>query len=144
MASGPESFWALSILTSIPAALASFALERRRRREMPDTLPFTWGYYVAVNCGLVGAFVIVAGILLVFTGENSYSPGNGAILSFFGLPFATAGYFGVRRSRAGLIIATILSFNMIWWIANTIYFRKRWVELRRPPVTPSAWIVVNP
>jgi len=106
---------------------------------MPGTQPFTWGIYVGLNTLFLGGFVLVAGVLSIARGDSDPALTVFATL-LIGLPFVIAGYYTVRRYRAACVASTIISLNIVWWIANSIYFRNRWHELRAASteIEPSA------
>jgi DnaJ-domain-containing protein 1 len=126
MASSADGFWLITAVTAVPAGIIALIIERRRIAISPGTLPFAWGAYFGLNAAFVGVTFAFLGITAVFTAD----PGVALLLLIVGTLYTTSGYFAVRRSRAGLIASTFLSFNILWWIANAIYIRNRWSELK--------------
>jgi uncharacterized membrane protein len=127
-ASSSGNFWILTAIAAVPAAIVSFVLERRRKARMPDTLPFTWGYYIGLNSLFLGAILVLLGVLvpLLAPAEDSLA---GVVV--IGAVYIAAGYGAIRRTKIGFVATTILSLNIFWMVANAIYARNRWVELGR-------------
>lgn len=130
-----SGFWILTLLTAVPAAIGSFALEHNRKQRMPNTQPYTWGFYIGLNGTFFGIALLAIGLWIAL-GSTGQEAGGGFVLVVLGLVTAVPGYFTVRRSRVAFIAATILSLNIVWWIANTIYIRNRWSEMA-PNVKPA-------
>jgi DnaJ-domain-containing protein 1 len=126
MATSAGGFWIITAVTAVPAAVISIILERRRAKKYPSTLPFAWGTYFGLNAAFVGIVGVALGLLALLDG----SAGVGFFLVLIGAIYIASGFFAVRRSRAGLIASTMLSFNILWWIINAFYIRNRWNELR--------------
>ena len=97
---------------------------------MPDTRPYTWGIYVGLNTLLLGAVIIVAGIVTSTTGGQPSDVLVALFVLSIGGAYALAGYHTVRRHRGAFVFATLFSFNVFWWVANSIYLRNRWNELK--------------
>jgi hypothetical protein len=49
---------------------------------------------------------------------------------------AVCGWFIIKRKRWAWAVGTAASFNIVWWIANTIYAKNRWQEFAGVPYTP--------
>jgi hypothetical protein len=148
-------FLAWTVFTTIPAAIASFPLERRRRTRMPGTKPYTWGIYVGLSVLLLGCIPLVGGLLALllggfvisadFLGANLNSDldeglGAALLLVVVGLPYVAAGFSTLRRQRIGFIASTVLTFNVLWWLINAVYGRNRWAEFgaASEPKDPAA------
>jgi hypothetical protein len=84
--------------------------------------------YVGVHTGLCGIVLLVFALLQLAT-----TPASGLIVLLLAALYIWAGLATIQQYRAGFVLATILSLNPIWWIANTIYARNRWQEFRPLP-----------
>ena len=120
----PGIFWLLTFVTAIPAAIASFPLEHKRRKSMPSTKPYTWGIYLGLNTLLLGALLV--GLELVFADQPGF-------WSVGGIAYVVAGYAALRRYRLGMVFSVLLSINIAWWVVGSIYIWNRWSELRGRP-----------
>ena len=121
----PMSAWlALNIVAAIPAAIGSFVSEGSRRKEAPETQPYTWGLYVGFKAAILG-------VLLAAVSLSAFSGGigvEGFFLLLVGVAYAVSGLHTVRRKRWAWVSVTFLSFNPVLWIINFIYGRNRWME----------------
>jgi hypothetical protein len=126
----------LKLLVVIPAAVAAFLLERKRRKRMPGTKAYTWGFYLGLSTFLVGLSILS---LFVTAKPQSWAwDGGTAVIS------VVAGFGAMRRYRLGLIGSVLLSLNPIWWLVGSSYIENRWVELSeqthgRQPGSSLAW-----
>jgi NADPH:quinone reductase-like Zn-dependent oxidoreductase len=102
-------------VTIVPIVLA-LSLNRRFRLHNPGKRPYRWGYYFGIL-----TFVAAVGLADVF--------GSGVTtVIVFGLIYAVLAWFFVQRQHWAWIALTILSFNPVAWIINSIYLWKRWAE----------------
>jgi hypothetical protein len=116
------------VLVAIPAAIASFQLESRRKQRVGGAQrPYAWGYFQGVSGLLMGFWAIVLAIIVAQS--DSSAPGAAATWFLAACVWAPAGYFVVKRRRWAWIVHTVASLNPVWWIANFIYARNRWTEL---------------
>ncbi len=110
------------VLIAVPVALiigpivAAFALNRRFQRRNPGKRPYRWGYYFSIMSFIGG---VVLGSVLGF--------GTVAVV-VCGVIYAALAWFFAQRRHWAWITLTILSFNPIAWIINSIYVWKRWGE----------------
>jgi hypothetical protein len=117
------------VLVALPAALASFILEvRRKDTASPKDRPYTWGYFQGMSGLLLGIYILIAGMYFVTTGHSS---AEAYVLLVLGAIWASAGYNVIKRRKWAWVVHTIASFNPVWWIANSIYAHNRWDELDR-------------
>jgi hypothetical protein len=129
MAADANVFWGVTIFTAIPAAIASFRMEAKRKTRMSGTKPYTWGIYVGLHVLLLGAVFVAAGSVGFFLSGEDFSFGTGVLVTLVGCVYVGAGLFTIRRYRAAFVVATAISFNVFWWIANAFYIWNRWTEL---------------
>jgi len=99
----------------VPIAVA-LALNRRFQRRNPGMRPYRWGYYFGILSFIGG---LGLGIML--------ESGVSAVIAC-GAIYAVLAWFFAQRRRWAWITLTIVTFNPIAWIVNSIYFRKRWGE----------------
>jgi hypothetical protein len=85
----------------------------------PTLRPFRWGYWNGLSCFLLTPLIGTAA-----AGPNAFV-GYEVIL----IPI---GVFVLLRHRWAFIVATVFSFNPVYYVANTIYIVKRWEEMRSP------------
>jgi hypothetical protein len=117
-----EVFGVLSFLVvPIPAAVAAFLLERKRRKRMPGTRAYTWGIYLGLSTLLAGLLFLG---LFVASKPQSWAWDGG-----FAVASVVAGFGAMRRYRFGLIGSVLLSLNPIWWVVGSPYIENRWAEL---------------
>jgi hypothetical protein len=50
---------------------------------------------------------------------------------------AVCGWFIIKRKRWAWAVGTAASFNIVWWIANSIYAKNRWQEFVGVPYAPT-------
>lgn len=103
--------------------IAAFVLNRRFHERYPETKGFRWGYYFSIMAfigGLILGRLLDLGTLSVIV---------------CALIYGSLAWFFAQRRRWAWIALTILSFNLIAWIINAIYLRKRWAESAIAPLT---------
>ena len=110
-------------------AIASFWLEKKRRARMPGTKPYTWGIFVGLTSIFWGAFLFVGVIVMGLTRPSSHMITTIIGAALVGWAYAGSGYYTIQRRRTAFVIATLISWNPVWWVANSIYGRRRWSEL---------------
>jgi hypothetical protein len=109
-------FIAVVIGVTIGPIVVAFALNRRFQRRNPRKRPYRWGYYFSI-----ASFVVVVGLaILLDTGATA------VIVS--GVIYAVLAWFFAQRHHWAWITLTIVSFNPVVWIINSIYLWKRWAE----------------
>jgi hypothetical protein len=113
-------------------------LEKRLKRQSPETLPYRWGYYFGcanLSCAPFALlFTCLAIIFAVYDkpqlfGEYSF------YAAYFGF-LATCGWFIVKRRWWAWVCGTIFSFNIVLWIINGVYGSKRRKELSKKSGIP--------
>jgi NADPH:quinone reductase-like Zn-dependent oxidoreductase len=102
-------------VTILPIVVA-VVLNRRFQRRNPGKKPYRWGYYFSV-LSFIGGFGL-AGIML----------DSGIAVIICGVIYAVLAWFFAQRHHWAWVALTILSFNPVAWIINSIYLRKRWAE----------------
>ena len=110
-------------------AIASFGLEKKRRALMPGTRPYAWGIFVGLTSIFWGALIFVGVTVMALAQQSSHMVSIVLTAAVVGWVYTWAGYYTIQRQRTAFVIATLISANPVWWIANTIYGRKRWNEL---------------
>ncbi|HEY2377924.1 MAG TPA: hypothetical protein VGH98_18265 [Gemmatimonadaceae bacterium] len=129
----------LGVLVSVSVAVnavASFWLEKKRKARMPGTKPYTWGIYVGLTSMFWGTLLCVGTVVMALAAQSRYMVSIIVFAMFVGWVHAWSGYYTIQRRRTAFVVATLISLNFVWWIANTIYGWKRWSELT-PRSTPS-------
>ena len=107
---------ALIIGVTILPILAALALNRRFQRRNPGKKPYRWGYYFSIMS-------IIGGLGLGLILESGISA-----MIICGAIYAVLAWFFAERHYWAWITLTIVSFNPIVWIINSIYLWKRWLE----------------
>jgi hypothetical protein len=124
-----------AFLAIIVCAVAAIRLENRLKLCNPETRPYRWGFYVGC-IGVAGCplalLTAVAGIDAVKAGQPGLAAGylTGAV---YLAVQAVCGWFIIKRKRWAWVAGTATSFNIIWWVANSIYARNRWQEFAGVP-----------
>jgi hypothetical protein len=96
--------------------IAAIFLNRRFKDRTPEKRSYRWGYYFSIM-----SFIAVLGLsYLLF--ESVVAVIGVAIL------YAVLAWFFAQRHHWAWIALTVLSFNPIAWIINTIYLWRRWRE----------------
>jgi NADPH:quinone reductase-like Zn-dependent oxidoreductase len=109
-------FIAVVIGVTVVPIVAAFALNRRFQRRNPRKRPYRWGYYFSI-----ASFVVVVGLaILLDTGATA--------VIVWGVIYAILAWFFAQRHHWAWITLTIVSFNPVVWIINSIYLWKRWAE----------------
>ena len=106
----------LIIGVTIVPIVAALALNRRFQRRNPGKKPYRWGYYFSIM-SIIGGLGL--GLMLEF--------GVSAVI-ICGAIYAVLAWFFAQRHYWAWITLTIVSFNPIVWIINSIYLWKRWTE----------------
>lgn len=110
------TFVAVPLAVLVGPIFIAFALNRRFRRDNPEKRSYRWGYYFSLI-----SFLGVVGLGLLL---------DISIIALLvcGSIYGVLAWFFAHRRRWAWIALTILSFNPIAWIINTIYLEKRWRE----------------
>lgn len=128
-------YFFVAVAASIFVALK---LEKRLKARLPATRPYRWGFYV--GCIGVAGIPFVALMALASLGAMiTKQPGVATECLVYTVYFAVqavCGWFIIKRKRWAWAVGTAASFNIIWWIANTIYAKNRWQEFVGVPYTP--------
>jgi len=109
-------FIAVVIGVTIVPIVVAFALDRRFQRRNPGKRPYRWGYYFSIMSFIAG---LVLGVVL--------ECGVSAVI-VCGAVYAVLAWFFAQRRHWAWITLTILSFNPVAWIINSIYLWRRWAE----------------
>jgi NADPH:quinone reductase-like Zn-dependent oxidoreductase len=109
-------FIAVVIAVTIVPIILALALNRRFRQRNPGKRPYRWGYYFGIL-----SFLVAIGLANIF--------GLGvSVVIVSGVIYGVLAWFFAQRQHWAWITLTVLSFNPIAWIINSIYFWKRWSE----------------
>ena len=119
------SYWLFTAVTGVPALILALILERRRARQNAGTLPYTTGLVISLNALIAGIVIVLAQGIAFLTHRFS---GKLNVIAF-GILLIIAGVYGIRRARVGLIAATLLTLNPLWYIIGLMYIPRRWNEL---------------
>ena len=103
---------------------------QRLRDSHPESKPFAWGYTFSYAI-LLSAIVLGLFVLISFLGgEIRYRAENYAVLELVGcLLSGWISFYAIRRRRWALVVVTILSLSIWYWVINFFYLRNRWEEL---------------
>jgi len=128
--SGGDSFVNATIAAAVIITIIAIPLalihDRRRRKKMPDTKPFRWGYFNIYSSAL---FLVPLGAAIAFAALETREISWPIVISL-NLVIIILHYFAFRRSRAAFIIITLLSINLLIWFINGFYLGRRWLEMR--------------
>jgi hypothetical protein len=129
------TYWAYTTVTAAPALFLALVLEQRRIRRERDTLPYTTGFVISINSIVAGLVIAAVHTMWFITRSASASVGS-LIVSVL---LIISGIFGMRRKRAGLIAATLLTLNPFWYLIGLVYIPRRWKDLgqKKMVVEPS-------
>jgi len=116
---------------AIVSIFAAQILERRLKAQLPQTLPYRWGYYVGCICLASAPFALLFACKAAFFAANEKWGLFGTYLVYTAhSSFLTlCGWFIIKRRWWAWVIGTIFSFNMLFWITNSIYGPNRREEL---------------
>lgn len=114
-------------ISIVPAIIISIIHEKKRKKrpEMVNTKPYTWGYYIGWIAMILGGEFIAIGLYSLSVGEN-----YAALLLLIGGGVMALGYGVIRRNPIAWIFFIIISFNPVCWIINGIYLKNRWSEFK--------------
>lgn len=108
----------------------SYLLALRRNRQLavsaPETLTYTWGYFLGYSGIGTGLFIVLAGPVMMVTGF--YGDWAWPVM-IYGVGLVIASYGVLTRTRWGWLVHIPLSLNMGLWAFNSVYFSNRWREL---------------
>jgi S1-C subfamily serine protease len=114
-------------------------LEKRLKARFPETLPYRWGYYF--GCANLAcapfAFLFACFAVIFALSEKPELFGQFSVYAAYLGLLAICGWFIIKRRWWAWVCGTILSFNLVLWIINSIYGRKRRKELSRQYVVPA-------
>jgi hypothetical protein len=122
----------------IVSVFVAFKLEKRLKERTPATRPYRWGFYVGCM-GIACAPIILLMALAGLGGIITKQPGVATECIGYALYCAiqaVCGWFIIKRKRWAWVVGTAASFNIVWWIANSIYAKNRWQEFVGVPYTP--------
>jgi NADPH:quinone reductase-like Zn-dependent oxidoreductase len=111
----------VAVGVTIAPIILALVLNRRFRARNPEKRSYRWGYYFSIMSFIGG---IVLGDMLGF--------GIGAVI-VCGAIYGLLAWFFAQRHHWAWITLTVLSFNPIAWVVNSIYLWKRWHEGTRQP-----------
>jgi hypothetical protein len=110
-------------------------LEKRLKARTPATRPYRWGFYF--GCMGVACVPLVPIFALGAWGAGTKGQFGECGEFLFYLAWsvigAVSGWFVIQRKRWAWVVCTIFSCNIILWIPNYIYGRKRWGEFVGEP-----------
>jgi hypothetical protein len=97
----------------------------------PSSRPFRWGYFFAIyDCRIISAALVANRVI-------EHGPTNRAIeigVAAWLLIVALTCYPTLKRYRWGWVLGTVLSLNVVIWIVNYFYGKRRWSELKGGPI----------
>ena len=109
----------------MPALIVALLMERQRKRQNADSLPYTLGLLFSLNALFTGILLLVYHSVWLI----SHNPSGSIWRLLSGFVFIAAGAYGLRRERAGLIASILLTLNPLWYIIALVYIPPRWKEL---------------
>jgi len=123
--------WAYIILAIVASIFLAQLFEKRLKLKSPALLPYRWGYFfglVETSFLLWALFFGVMAVLLAAAQQWEICGEMIAVTVWCGTQ-GIAGWFIIKRKRWAWAVGTVASLNLIFWIINCIYTRKRWKEL---------------
>ena len=119
----------IALVVSVPI---SFRWNLALKDKEPASQSFRWGYLWGL-WGLCSACLIVPYYgWQVAVASSPFDRGIAAAFITVALVLAPFFYLVLRRDKVGWIMSTLLSLNIVFWVANFIYIRSRWKELSWP------------
>jgi len=123
----------LAVLSWVFATTANEHLAKNH----PNALPFRWGYFYGIF-GLMLYLLLIGSNVALYTTAVSMSIEFTAAAMYLLVIQTTLAIINVvahvmllKRNRWGFVVATILSINVIIYIVNAFYIKKRWAELKK-------------
>ena len=107
---------AIPVGVLIVPIIAAFVLNRRFKVRNPGARSFRWGYYFSIMSFIGGL------------GLGAFLESGATAVILCGAIYAVLAWFFAQRHHWAWIALTILSFNPVAWIINSIYLWKRWAE----------------
>ena len=137
--------WLIAFVTLLVAIPASFVLDKSLHRTFPGVQPYKWGYFMGVG-GVISS--LIYGVLLLASIHNAKVGEERTtlfVLLAYALIIAVTHFLIIKRQRWAWVTGTILQFNPLLWVLNTIYIRSRWAELssNASAATDSQCVVDN-
>lgn len=122
----PAALTGLAIIVAIVSFPCAIFLERlRRRRGIPNTRPYAWGFFQGISGLIWGALIAVAAAGAII--DDNWHVAAAALVA--ALAYIGSGWGVIRRYRWAWVPHTVLSLNPLWWIINSVYLRNRWREM---------------
>ena len=108
------------LIVSAIAAFIAWRLDKKLHEKNPLLLPYKWGYFVGVQAVISS---VIFGILITLS-----FPEEPVGWFLYITPVLVSHVFIIRRNKWGWIFGVILHMNLISWIMNFFYAKKRWHE----------------
>ncbi len=119
-------YYGVAVACFLASIIACFKLGRRWEENNPGKLGFKWGYFFIINTALINTLIFSLAIYATLRyGEFGMFILMIALLA--GL--LASAHQALARRKWALILTTLLSFNIIWYIINTFYLKHRWQEI---------------
>ena len=104
--------------------------DRSLRARQPHVLPFVWGYFWSAFSVIVSALAILWGLFgaleLVHASVPPEKYWTAVAAGVLCLPVSWA---ASKRRRWGWALLTLISFNPLLWLLQTLYLSRRWHEM---------------
>lgn len=121
-------FFVILLIIVLPVIIIANRLEKKRKNKFPNQLPFTYGYYCGIMSIFLGIMCLIYALYKIISNEVGLS--EILLLSFIGFVlYSVTGFFVIKRKKNAWIFLTLISGNIIIWIINYYYGKKRWNEL---------------
>jgi S1-C subfamily serine protease len=133
------AYFFAAVIVSICAAQL---LQKRLKRQSPETRPYRWGYYFGCsNLACAPIAFLFACLAVIFAAyEKPEAVGEYSVYAIYLGFLAICGWFIVKRRWWAWVCGTIFSFNIVLWMINGVYGSRRRTELSkksRIEVTPA-------
>lgn len=128
----PNIYWLIFLFSAGISYFSARDFETASKKKNPEVWPYKWGYFV----GFFGTICFGSFSTLQFI--EAYQSNEDLYVSniFLGLVFligSISHIFIIRRSKLGWVIGVIFQCNPVLWLANGIYAKNRWNELKGMP-----------
>lgn len=106
--------------------IACFKLGRRWEEKNLGKLGFKWGYFFIINTALNNILLLS----LAIYASLRYDEIGMLILTIALLAaLLVSTHQALARRKWALILTTLLSFNILWYVINIFYLKHRWHEI---------------
>ena len=125
-------YWGIVVICFVASIILCANMDEKLHKMKPDVLPYKWGYFI----GWMGLFSYgIVGIIFLLRASNTYGYASDRYADFaiHSIISAISHIFIIKRNKWGSIVGIVMQMNPILWIANGIYLKNRWAEMKGLP-----------